>query len=266
MVILSFPNVDPQRLVVELRSMLKITLITNLLHEFTCSESNYEMLFIELTSSPKPVVVACVYRPPSTDVSVFNEKLHNVLEILESEKKDIYILGDFNINLLNYGIHNKTNEFLDTMFSFNLYPLISKPTRINDTKATLIDNIFTNTIEEKKQSGIIYSDLSDHFPVFSIVSGKTVKYVPKYFKHRVINDSTLCSFNVKMLSVDWQDVYCCENVNDSYNAFFEKFNSVYNTCFPLKSVKQRCKDTKKPWITKGILILLSVSIDCIHFF
>ena len=154
---------------------LKNNLNYKLRSDFTCSESNYEMICVEITKKPKPIVVACVYRPPNSDISCFNEKIQSVLEILESEKKDIYILGDFNINLLNYGIHNKTNEFLNTMFSFNLYPLITKPTRITDKEASLIDNIFTNTIEEEKHTGLIYSDLSDHFPVFSIASERDLK-------------------------------------------------------------------------------------------
>ena len=164
---------------------LKNNLIYNILHDFTCSESNYEMMFIEITTKPKPIIVACIYRPPDSDISCFNEKMQNVLEMLESEQKDIYILGEFNINLLNYGIHNKTNDFLDTMFSFNLYPLITKPTRITENKASLIDNIFTNTIQEEKHTGLIYSDLSDHFPVFSMANELNVhvKPVTKYIKN-----------------------------------------------------------------------------------
>ena len=46
---------------------------------------------------------------------------------MKSEKKDVYILGDFNVNLLNHGTHNNTNDFWDIMFSFNLFiALINK--------------------------------------------------------------------------------------------------------------------------------------------
>ena len=73
------------------------------------------------------------------------------MAILESEKKEIYLLGDLNINLLNYDSHEKTKEFSDMMYSFNIYPLIAKPTRISANRASLIDNIYTNTFEEEKR-------------------------------------------------------------------------------------------------------------------
>ena len=71
------------------------------------------------------------YRPPNTDVSQFNDRIKSCFNILDSEKKDIHLMGDFNVNLLNHHSHNKTNEFIETMFSYGLYPLISKPTRIS---------------------------------------------------------------------------------------------------------------------------------------
>ena len=52
------------------------------------------------------------------------------------------------------------------MFSSAFYPLISRPTRISNTSATLIENIFANKIEESYKCGIPFSDLSDHLPVF----------------------------------------------------------------------------------------------------
>ena len=47
-----------------------------------------------------------------------------------------------NINLLNYESHSDTNEFINSMVSHHLLPHILQPTR-----ATIIDNIFTNTTE-----------------------------------------------------------------------------------------------------------------------
>ena len=58
-------------------------------------------------------------------------------------------MGDFNINILNSQSHQPTNEFINLMLSNSLYPLISKPTRITSSTATLIDNIFTNNLEQK---------------------------------------------------------------------------------------------------------------------
>ena len=54
-------------------------------------------------------------------------------------------MRDFNINLLN--MHQATNDFVNLLTSNIFFPLISKPTRITSSTATLIDNIFTNNLE-----------------------------------------------------------------------------------------------------------------------
>ena len=72
------------------------------------------------------------------------------------------------------------------MTSNSLYPLISKPTRITNSSATLIDNIFTNNLEYNMVSGIFYADLSDHLPVFQITKLKLATSSPpplKWNKH-----------------------------------------------------------------------------------
>ena len=60
-------------------------------------------------------------------------------------------------------------------------------------------------------------------------------------------------FKECLTSIDWSEVYNCENANDSYDIFFTKFDSMYNYCFPLKSIKQCNRNINKPWITQAIL-------------
>ena len=54
-------------------------------------------------------------------------------------------MGDYNINLINFGTHTKTNEFIDYRYviSQGFLPYILKPTRVTDTSATLI-HIYSN--------------------------------------------------------------------------------------------------------------------------
>ena len=57
---------------------------------------------------------------------------------------------------------------IDAMFSDFLIPQIIKPTRITPISATLIDDIYSNHIfgEDNQLQGILYSDISDHLPIF----------------------------------------------------------------------------------------------------
>ena len=73
-------------------------------------------------------------------------------------------MGDFNLNLMNYQSHNPTGEFLDMMYSNTFFPLITRPTRITSHSATLIDNIFQNSLETNLLSSLLFTDISDHLP------------------------------------------------------------------------------------------------------
>ena len=95
--------------------------------------------------------------------------LTKFLEILSKEQKQVFLLGDFNINLLNYNDHQPTNDFLDSLASNSFIPYILHPTRITSHSKTLIDNIFSNYISPERISGNITSTISDHLPQFSFV-------------------------------------------------------------------------------------------------
>ena len=41
----------------------------------------------------------------------------NLLDKVSKGQKSVFLLGDFNVNLLNYNDHNPTNEFLDSLAS-----------------------------------------------------------------------------------------------------------------------------------------------------
>ena len=49
-----------------------------------------------------------------------------------------------NINFLKFSEHTQTEEFLDMLYANNILPIITKPTRLTDHTATLIDHIYTN--------------------------------------------------------------------------------------------------------------------------
>ena len=87
----------------------------------------------------------------------------------DKEHKQVFLLGDFDINLLNYNDHQPTNDFLDSLASNSFIPYILHPTRITSHSKTLIDKIFSNYISREITSGNITSTISDHLPQFSFV-------------------------------------------------------------------------------------------------
>ena len=75
------------------------------------------------------------------DLNEFNDYyINNLLDKLSKENKTVFLLGDFNIDLLNYDQHSLTNEFLDSLSSHMLLPHIVQPKRIRNNSKTLIHN------------------------------------------------------------------------------------------------------------------------------
>ena len=108
-----------------------------------------------------------MYKPPHVSIARFNEKNNDIRFSLLNINKDVYMFGDFNINLSDSCFNNHHTQEFKFFFSNSFIPLIHKPTRIKNNYATYIDYIFTNvSIEQIVVSGILATQAySDHFPI-----------------------------------------------------------------------------------------------------
>ena len=139
-----------------------------------------ESLFVEICiPRGKNIIVGTIYRPPNQNLSSFLEKFNELISIISKDNKHCYIMGDFNLDLLHYDDHAPTQEFMDSLFSHMFFPLITRPTRITSHSATLIDNIFTNSLSFNFRSGIILNDISDHLPVFALSTNESLPFIHK---------------------------------------------------------------------------------------
>ena len=136
-----------------------------------------ESVFFEIQiNERKTIIVGVVYRPntqPRADIDIFMQKIIEIQSIIKEENKISYLMGDFNIDLLKVNTHAKTNEFVNYVISQGFLPTITRPTRITPHSATLIDHIYSNDNRPTFQnniSGIIITDVVDHFGTFHIVS------------------------------------------------------------------------------------------------
>ena len=172
------------------------------------------------------------------------------------------MLGDFNINLLNSDCISSHANFLDHLGSCQVLPYITLPTRITSQSNTLIDNIFLSANNFSSLSGNLIVGISDHLPQFLFldIKGKSISIKnnnlkrdwAKFDEEKFHND-----FN----NTNWDQILQCEK-NDSeasFNAFFDKFTSLYDKHVPLvKLTKKQAKLRSKPWITKGLLTSMKI--------
>ena len=104
------------------------------------------------------------------DLDEFKDNCLNAsLDKISKENKSVFLLSDFNVDLLKYYKHAPANEFLDSLSSHSFLQHIVQPIRIRTTSKTLIDNIFSNIYTLRSISGNLTSSIPDHLPQFLIV-------------------------------------------------------------------------------------------------
>ena len=143
-------------------------------------DENFQIVLIEIEEGQQRhnhnVIIGVIYRPSNQDISSFNDKM-NIIENIVRRKKTCCLLWDYNINILNYANYAQNAQFVDMMSSYVFLPLITRPSRVTATSATLIDNIFTKNIGDIHHSvqGLFITDISDYFLVFHIAKQMEIK-------------------------------------------------------------------------------------------
>ena len=95
-------------------------------------------------------------------------------------------------------------------------PLISKPTRVTTSSATLIDHMYTNDITSSHNSGIIINDVADHFGTFCIFQGKLKKSKQSKIKKRSFKQSNVETFRRKLDAIDFTCIMNIDCPNIAY--------------------------------------------------
>ena len=207
--------------------------------------------------------VSCAAVPigmhPSSAPERFTEHIETVLHSLARENKNIFILGDFNINQLNCVIHPASENSLNMMNSNYLLPYILQPTRVTDRSATLIDNIFANTFNFNALSGNLVTKISDHFPQFLIIEDLEVNYASlNYYKH---DYSHFCeetfveeTFVDEVSHLNFSSSCNSDlNTNGKFDLFYDQIDSVCKKHVPYKRLsKKEVNISSKPWVTREI--------------
>ena len=129
---------------------------------------NIETFTIEIENkNSKNMLISAVYRPPCGNQSKFIEEIEQVVHNSKNSTKSIFLVGELNLNSLDYASSTPVKNFFNLAFENGIFPVINRSTRVTWASATAIDHILTNTImDQDLQNGIIKLDISGHFPIF----------------------------------------------------------------------------------------------------
>ena len=233
---------------------------------------NGEFQFIKIKNfkgSNRTVIFGNVYRSPSRNAEKFNALFENVLQKLDRHTKNklLYLVGDFNQDLIKYDTDANSQNLIDMCTSHGLVQLISRPTRITDSSATLIDHVYTNNVDNVKSCNILTVDLTDHLATHTKISftncgGSSCNLPIKLKAHadasdskkefRMFNETNNSQFETFINSENWEEIRDDMDAQSQYEKFDEIYMRHYNNAYPLnKDKRNRRKNERKnpkPWI------------------
>ena len=122
-------------------------------------------------NSTKTILIGSIYRHPTEDSNKFLNDFSDCMEKLADEKELFYIIGDINIDI------NKTNQnspqadrYMPVTTSNGAFSVITKPTRVTDKTATVIDHIITNDTAHSILLHVISTSLTDRYAIMCEIS------------------------------------------------------------------------------------------------
>ena len=210
-----------------------------------------ECLIVEISKPRSSVfLVGTWYRPPNSPPERFNE-FENVIDKIDAESKELYILGDVNCNLLPEASAHISSHLTNIFDIYGLSQLITEPTRVTLVSKTLIDLCITNSPEKVSNSGVIHLGISDHSLVFMTRKVHHDRFCPRTIEMRQFKHFQKNKFLNDLEQMPWSNIDLCSDPNDMWHEWKQMFVSCMDKHAPRKL--KRISKKRAPWITKGLL-------------
>ena len=185
----------------------------------------------------------------------FHEKFDNLLSNLSNKNVDAYVFLDANINLFNLDNNIHASSYLTNASNSGFILTNFRATRMQNSKASLIDHIFTNNKDPNIISGSIIDDISDHFMTFLSPYLSRLKTKPKTIKRRLYNKTNLDSFKRDLNTTNWDPVTSTNDVDTCYDQFWKIYTDTHDHIFPLTTSRFNKNIHKiSDFMTTGLLI------------
>jgi hypothetical protein len=198
----------------------------------------------------KPILIIALYRVSDTPAR-FIDELEN--EITNNREKEIYVIGDLNMNQLSF----KDNILRPFLIRTSMKQLIKQPTRITEESRSLIDVIMTTSPEYNKVSGVLRCSLSDHDIVYTV--RKHRKLFNTRLETRTVRNFKNIDHGAVMNTIHsapwWTLTDPKTNIDMKFNIYCEIIKINLNKHAPLTNV--RVKTTSPVWMTKEYKLLLN---------
>ena len=134
-------------------------------------------------------------------------------------------------------------------------PIITKPTRITRSTATLLDNIIIGrAYQTDYEPSIVISDMSDHLPcLLKIRNPSLFLKSPTKITTRGLNYEKVIEINKKLKEINWNNKLENKTVNEQYTKFQDTLVNIIDEVAPYHTLKiSSNKIIKDPWLSVGL--------------
>ena len=221
-------------------------------------EKEVESCYIEIkTKSGKKIIMGSLYRSPNTkETELINHVQNTIVKCMSAKQEVDFILGmDHNLDLLKLNNHKGTRLFYNKMVELELVPSITRPTRITNHSATLIDNIFVRgSLQKDFHSSIIISDISDHLPSIFLAKQTKVRNNDHIeFESRCLSETKISRIKKALDEVDWHGTLNSDSCSNNFDMLMRMINAIMDQEAPVRTIRHSGKRRfVEPWITTGL--------------
>jgi hypothetical protein len=232
-------------------------------------EKSHSILAIEIIKTNYKATIIAIYNPHVSNTDNFLVDFENCLDS-NTSTNPLIVAGDFNVDRLkpkNY----QTRKVFDLC---QLYGLIAcnriYPTRVTESTATLIDQIFVNDIALKYTVHNVACDISDHNLLILIVENSPPNTLKQKCKRNNIEkdsnriETKMENINFRLVNRYFQRNLHSLNETDIDTCYSDLLNYINNgikssQVYPEKRKPNHTicnKSNTAPWLTSKLLLLI----------
>ena len=155
---------------------------------------NSESIRLTAYNNKTKFIVGIVNRHSTlTKIDKFLDNLSTCLSDLTSKNQTVSLAGEMNINLDKLNRTKRADNYINILISNDLLSLITMPTRVTATSATIIDHMNTNDLKHEVIPFDLKSLNTDHYITFCCVKKfeNCPKNVKKVFLLEIKTSSTM---------------------------------------------------------------------------
>ena len=223
------------------------SLIYTKIVEISNSETQLEQLWIT-ANQPKggKFIVGNIYRPPNENHKASLDTLKKTLQGL-SNKPEVYILGDFNINMAATN-NTATKDLNWLLHTLNMVQHVKSSTRVAESTRSIIDLIVSTRSEKVQEVSTALSTISDHYLVYiNIKKSKTATKKVKV-KGRIYKNFTKDAYRDLLAESDLNQVLNEKDPIKSWDILHEVLVHTLDKIAPVTEMK--VTQNPPPWMDR----------------